>query len=85
MAAGTARNQPTPLASFGMPGCDQWIGPAAALLLLANGNRAVWTLAIPWTAALQGTELAQQALVLDPGANAAGLTVTNAARCRIGL
>jgi hypothetical protein len=52
---------------------------------IATAGIATSTLAIPNLAGLIGAEFHQQAIVLDPAANALGLTVSNAERLRIGL
>jgi hypothetical protein len=75
---------PMPLAQFGMPGCDLLADPVATQLLVGAANAATWVLPVPHANALHGLESFQQAFVFDPGANAAGLTVSNAGRCRIG-
>lgn len=78
---------PLELAGYGMPGCLQHVDPdPAGLFVLANGaGTANWSFAIPWQVGLIGCELHLQALVNLPGANAAGLITTAAARGTIGV
>lgn len=72
------------LTAIGMPGCSAWLAPSASLLLATSGTVATAALDVPWNTALNGMQLFEQALVLDPPANAGGLSVSNAARVRIG-
>jgi hypothetical protein len=76
---------PQSLAALGMPGCNLWIRPAAWFLLAVSGNAAAWDLDIPFSPALFGAQLFQQALVFDPGTNSPGWIVSDAARWQIGL
>lgn len=69
---------PLDLAPFGMPGCRQYVSADALGLLAATNGRAQWSLAIPAQGALLGLRFHQQALVLDPSANLAGLATSNA-------
>ncbi|HLQ38648.1 MAG TPA: PQQ-dependent sugar dehydrogenase, partial [Planctomycetota bacterium] len=69
---------PLDLLGFGMPGCTGYVAPDATTLLVNSGGAATWPLAIPNLGGLIGQEIYLQALVLDPGRNAAGLTVSNA-------
>src|SRR5262249_31747355 len=79
MAAGFSRtvagSQPLPMAlsSFGMPGCSLLVSPDATVLLVGSGSAARWTLSLPSTPGLLGTELYLQAFAWDPAANAAGV------------
>jgi hypothetical protein len=90
MAAGFSRtiagSQPLPLslAPFGMPGCNLLVSPDATGLLVGSGHSAHWSLPLPSTPGLLGIELYLQAFAWDPAANAAGITVSNGARCRVG-
>lgn len=76
---------PLTLAPFGMPGCSLLADPWAALAVVGSGTAARWTLVIPDTPDLVGVVFFQQAVVLDPGSNAAGLTVTNGLRTTVGF
>lgn len=71
---------PFPMAAFGMPGCDLLVSPDATLGMVAVGDTASATVAVPNSPALAGLVLFHQGLVLDPGANAAGAVVSNGAR-----
>ncbi len=90
MTAGFSRTltgtQPLPLSlqPFGMPGCDLLVSPDANALLLGTANAATWFLPIPPIAGLLGVEFYVQAFAWDPATNAAGVTVSNGGRCRVG-
>lgn len=68
---------PTSLAPFGMPGCNLLVTPDAVEFLSANAGAAEWTLSVPNNTALVGMPIYQQALPLDPTANALGLAASN--------
>jgi hypothetical protein len=69
---------PFSLAPFGAPGCQVEVDPAATLLLFADAQgHAAWPLFLPLAPSLSGIVFAQQGLVLDPPANALGITATN--------
>ncbi len=77
---------PLPLAldAFGMPGCTLRVAPEA-LDFGAGGNGGItFQLAVPANPALHGTTFWQQAFVLDPFANAAGLRASNSMRATVG-
>jgi hypothetical protein len=76
---------PSSLAAFGMPGCNQLLAPATTQFALVASGSATWQLAIPNTAALAGVHLAQQALILESGVNAAGAIVSNGAELVAGI
>lgn len=70
------------------------IGMSACLLrtdvtffdaMVVNGDRARWSFAFPTSTALGGLVFFQQAVVVQPGANAAGLVFSNAYRGVIGI
>lgn len=69
---------PVGLGPFGMPGCTSHVAPDATVLLLHAGGTATWPLSLPAAAPLVGQEFFVQAVVADPGVNAAGLVVSNA-------
>jgi hypothetical protein len=85
----TWNNQPLPLdlTSVGMPGCHLLLAPAATVGLgfASSGGVASWTTPIPNQLPLLGVQFLQQALVLAPGANPAGLLWSNGGRGTIGL
>jgi hypothetical protein len=69
---------PFNLGAFGAPGCLIAIDPLATALYLADATgRTRWPLAIPMQASLVGIRFGQQGVVLDPTANALGLTTTD--------
>jgi hypothetical protein len=77
---------PLSLAAWGMPGCSLSVSPDALQPLPSASGTGVTTasIAIPYAPGLLGVELYQQAAVLDPGANQAGVVVSNGAILRIG-
>lgn len=72
------------LASFGMPGCVAHVAIDATALLVGAGGWARHVLPIPCLPALVGARLHHQALVFDPGGNAFGLVVSDAATFVVG-
>ena len=75
---------PLSLAALGMPGC-QLFAEALQLDTVAGASSTLaWSWALPAGGALLGLRFYQQALVLDPAANALGLVVSNAAAATIG-
>ncbi len=82
---GLVATAPIPLGSFGMPGCEQLVQPAAVEFAAASGGAATWSLAIPGVPAFVGVQLFQQAVVLDPGANLGGMTTSNGLQMTIGM
>ena len=60
-----------------LPGCQGLVRPDATWALGATAGQAAWSLPIPNTQSLSGLGFFVQALVLDPGVNAAGAVVTN--------
>jgi hypothetical protein len=79
-----AINLPLSLAPYGMPGCFARVALDLVAFVSGNNNAATLTLAIPSNTALVGAVLYQQGYSIDPGANAAGLTVSNSIRFTIG-
>jgi hypothetical protein len=75
---------PVDLTAYGMPGCMQYIPRAHFLFLTASGGTAALQLSIPNNPYIIGQEIFQQALVLSPGSNAAGVVVSDLARAVIG-
>jgi hypothetical protein len=76
---------PLDLAILGAPGCTGRVSPDAVVLLVGANNAATFTLGIPNRPALQCLQFYNQALVLDPGSNALGAVVSDAAAGIIGL
>jgi hypothetical protein len=66
-----------------MPGCNAYVTPDLVAVPAATSG-AVWSGAIPNQPSLLGTQRLVQALSLDPGSNAAGLTASNAAAGTLG-
>jgi hypothetical protein len=82
---GTTAAPPIALDPFGMPGCTLFVSVIATDVRIGDAaGVAHWSLPIPNTAALAGTELAQQCLSLDSG-NAAGAVVSSARTLRVGI
>jgi hypothetical protein len=77
---------PVDLTPLGAPGCRQYLAPAFADVVLANGlGIGQNTIAVPGAPATIGAILYTQYFVLDPPANALGLTASNYARLLVGL
>jgi hypothetical protein len=74
---------PLDLGAFGAPGCKVFHSVDNLLFLLGTQGSAAYALPIPPVAAFAGYELIQQALLLDPAANALGAVVSNAMHLRI--
>src|SRR5262249_12479834 len=75
---------PMNLANFGMPGCSGRVSPDVTVIV-AGGNPATFSLALPGNTQLLGMRFYQQALAFDPLAgNPAGAVVSDAAAARIG-
>jgi len=75
---------PVSLASFGMPGCQLQVDASIVLFLVVSNGSAVWSLPIPNDGGLLGVQFYNQAGNLDAGANAAGVTISNAGAAVIG-
>jgi len=78
---------PAPLAPAGMPGCNLLVRPDSTVGLgfgSAGGAKA-WITSIPNDAGLLGVVFFQQAAVLAPGANAAGVLWSNGGQGIVGL
>lgn len=75
---------PLPLAQFGMPGCFARVSTDLVCLVTGAGGRATLTLPVPVHPSLVGVALYQQGVSIDPGFNAAGLTVSNSVRVTVG-
>ena len=69
---------------YGAPGCFGRVSTDATTLLLGAGNTASWGFSIPNNPALSGVKMFNQALVLDPGFNALGAVLSDAAAMLIG-
>jgi hypothetical protein len=75
---------PFNVSSLGMPGCTAYASADAVTVLVGSGGRAAYRLTIPDLPALVGVRFHQQALVFDPGANALGAVLSDAATAVIG-
>lgn len=73
------------LTALGAPNCVVRSDIVALVALPQVGTRYRWAFSIPDDVRLLGARFYQQALVLDVAANAFGLTVSTAARARIGF
>ncbi len=69
---------PVDLGIIGMPGCTLYTGIQRQQGLVISGGSAQWTIDLPWDVSFLGFTFFQQAVVIDPGANALGLISTNA-------
>jgi hypothetical protein len=72
------------LDALGAPGCSLHTSVATMTAAMTQGNRGVWSQAIPDDLALRGGRFYTQALAVDPAANPAGFTLTTAAEVTIG-
>jgi PKD repeat protein len=75
---------PLDLSIYGAPGCQARVSSEGSLFLLGAGNAATWNFGIPNDPGLVGLQMYNQALVLDPGFNALGAVMSDAAAMFIG-
>lgn len=75
---------PLNLTPFGLTNCNLLTEVFASQFLAGTGTTANWALAVPTNPLFMGAVFFNQAVALDPPANAAGLTVTNGGKARIG-
>ncbi|MCA8975303.1 MAG: PKD domain-containing protein [Planctomycetes bacterium] len=75
---------PYDLSGFGATGCFLRVSTDSNLFIAGASNSATWSLVIPNAAALSGTLMYQQAIVLDPTANGAGAVGSNASALLFG-
>jgi hypothetical protein len=75
---------PYSLRSVGMPGCDLWTSAELSGVMGLAGGTARLRLPIPNQPGLLGLEFFQQSVVAEPGANRAGLIMSNATRSVVG-
>jgi hypothetical protein len=76
--------QPIDLTQIGLTGCNLQIQVDAMRFLAGADHTARFELPIPYFTGLIGLEFYQQALVLDPGANPAGIVTSDAAHAVVG-
>ena len=69
---------------YGAPGCFGRVSTDATTLLLGASNTAAWNFVVPNDPGLSGLPLYNQALVLDPGFNALGAVLSDAAGLIVG-
>lgn len=82
---GTFRlDPPIDLGIVGMPGCRAFAPLEATGTLLGAGNAATFPFAIPNNPTLVGTQIYSQAASLDPGVNALGFSISDAAVLLVG-
>lgn len=75
---------PIDLGIIGMPGCPAFAPLEATATLLGAGNTATFPFAIPNNPTLVGTQLYSQAASFDPGLNAFGFSISDAAVLLVG-
>lgn len=78
------RSLPLALDFIGMNGCELLVSIDAIGIVQAVAGVASLPLSVPRSSALVGARFFSQALVIDPSANAAGVTATNALEFVIG-
>ncbi|MBK8975654.1 MAG: hypothetical protein IPM29_06985 [Planctomycetes bacterium] len=76
---------PLALDGLGAPGCALRVRPDDALASFAVGGTASFSAPIPLQPALAGLSIYLQAVVLDPTANALGVTTTGGIDARFGI
>lgn len=90
LAVGVSRTQwafgslPALLTPFGMPGCRTYTSLDLLTFVPASGGTATWSFAVPAQPILVGTPFHVQGVTFDPGVNALGLAMSNAATLVIG-
>jgi hypothetical protein len=84
MVFGFRSTTPSPLDTYGMPGCSSHVSMDGAYLLLGQNHKAKYRLPIPDSPGLLGLRFYNQAVVLDSAANGLGAVVSNAAEAVIG-
>jgi hypothetical protein len=75
---------PFDLTPLGMPGCSVLSSADFSFLVFANGTAATFSTLIPNSAITIATSFSEQCFVLDPAANPAGITASNAALATVG-
>ncbi len=90
MAVGLSRQQwalgslPALLTSYGMPGCRVYTSSDLFAAIPSSGGAATWSWNVPAWPGFLGEAFHLQGLSLDPGVNAAGAVVSNAATIVLG-
>ncbi len=91
MAIGLSRQQwalgplPALLTGYGMPGCRAYTSTDALTAIPSSGGTATWSWNVPAWPGFLGEAFHLQGLSLDPGVNAAGAVVSNAATIVLGI
>ncbi len=75
---------PIDLSVLGMTGCSMYVSGDALLPLVPQNGQATFDLVVPNLPSLVGQSIHDQALLVDPGANPLGLTVSNGASLTFG-
>ncbi|HEX6811419.1 MAG TPA: hypothetical protein VF384_07340 [Planctomycetota bacterium] len=73
------------LAPIGAPGCDLLLQPDLLAFEIVSEGAADWTLSIPYSVALAGLSIYQQAFPFEPGVNPLGVTASNGLRLILGI
>jgi hypothetical protein len=76
---------PMSLAPMGAPGCDLLLQPDILTIEIASKNAADSTVSIPFSVALAGLSIYQQAFPVEPGVNPLGMTASNGLRLILGI
>ena len=76
---------PMSLAPIGAPGCDLLLPPDFLSFEVANDGIADWTVSIPFSVALAGMSIYQQAFPFEAGVNPLGMTASNGLRLILGI
>lgn len=79
------RSLPILLDPYGLTGCSLGIAAEIAYPMSLNGGTWTWSARIPPDQAFWGARFWQQALLLEPGVNPAGATLSLAAEATIGV
>jgi hypothetical protein len=84
-ALGLDPTAPVDLSPYGMPGCSALVAVACYSLATASNGSAELSMIVPNTTSLAGAHIFEQAFAVEPGANAAGVVVSNGADVLIGI
>ena len=84
LVTGWQPTNPIDLTPLGLPGCNRHVEPAVAMFVAGQNHTARASFAIPNLPELVGLRFHQQAVVLDPNANAAGAVMSDAMEGVIG-
>ncbi len=79
------RNLPVLLDPYGLTGCSLGIAAEIAYPMSLSGGTWTWSARIPPDQAFWGARFWQQAVLLEPGVNSAGATLSLAAEATIGV